>query len=167
ITPVNDSPVAVDNSAQLLEGGSFEVNVLGNDSDADAGDSFELTSVTVVDTPEYGSVNVTASGAIVYNPNENYFGEDSFTYTVADLAGAVSNAATVTMTVTPVNDAPMAQAQSQTLDEDNSLVITLVGSDIDNDDDTLQYFITEQVSQGVLEQLTNNSWRYTPEANFN
>ncbi|EPN4952878.1 Ig-like domain-containing protein [Vibrio diabolicus] len=167
ITPVNDAPVAVDNSAQLLEGGSFEVNVLGNDSDADAGDSFELTSVTVVDTPAYGSVNVTASGAIVYNPNENYFGEDSFTYTVADLAGAVSNAATVTMTVTPVNDAPMAQAQSQTFDEDNSLVITLVGSDIDNDDDTLQYFITEQVSHGVLEQLTNNSWRYTPEANFN
>ncbi|MFH4731437.1 Ig-like domain-containing protein [Vibrio diabolicus] len=167
ITPVNDAPVAVDNSAQLLEGGSFEVNVLGNDSDADAGDSFELTSVTVVDTPAYGSVNVTASGAIVYNPNENYFGEDSFTYTVADLAGAVSNVATVTMTVTPVNDAPMAQAQSQTLDEDNSLVITLVGSDIDNDDDTLQYLITEQVSNGVLEQLTNNGWRYTPEANFN
>ncbi|MCS0048817.1 tandem-95 repeat protein [Vibrio antiquarius] len=167
ITPVNDAPVAVDNSAQLLEGGSFEVNVLGNDSDADAGDSFELTSVTVVDTPAYGSVNVTASGAIVYNPNENYFGEDSFTYTVADLAGAVSNVATVTMTVTPVNDAPMAQAQSQTLDEDNSLVITLVGSDIDNDDDTLQYLITEQVSHGVLEQLTNNGWRYTPEANFN
>ncbi|WP_259344984.1 Ig-like domain-containing protein [Vibrio diabolicus] len=167
ITPVNDAPVAVDNSAQLLEGGSFEVNVLGNDSDADAGDSFELTSVTVVDTPAYGSVNVTASGAIVYNPNENYFGEDSFTYTVADLAGAVSNVATVTMTVTPVNDAPIAQAQSQTLDEDNSLVITLVGSDIDNDDDTLQYLITEQVSHGVLEQLTNNGWRYTPEANFN
>ncbi|HHF3110832.1 TPA: Ig-like domain-containing protein [Vibrio diabolicus] len=167
ITPVNDAPVAVDNSAQLLEGGSFEVNVLGNDSDADAGDSFELTSVTVVDTPAHGSVNVTASGAIVYNPNENYFGEDSFTYTVADLAGAVSNVATVTMTVTPVNDAPMAQAQSQTLDEDNSLVITLVGSDIDNDDDTLQYLITEQVSHGVLEQLTNNGWRYTPEANFN
>ncbi|MCF7456152.1 Ig-like domain-containing protein [Vibrio sp. A1-1] len=167
ITPVNDAPVAVDNSAQLLEGGSFEVNVLGNDSDADAGDSFELTSVTVVDTPAYGSVNVTASGAIVYNPNENYFGEDSFTYTVADLAGAVSNVATVTMTVTPVNDAPMAQAQSQTLDEDKSLVITLVGSDIDNDDDTLQYLITEQVSHGVLEQLTNNSWRYTPEANLN
>ncbi len=167
ITPVNDAPVAVDNSAQLLEGGSFEVNVLGNDSDADVGDSFELTSVTVVDTPAHGSVNVTASGAIVYNPNENYFGEDSFTYTVADLAGAVSNAATVTMTVTPVNDAPMAQAQSQTLDEDNSLVITLVGSDIDNDDDTLQYLITEQVSYGVLEQLTNNSWRYTPEADFN
>ncbi|NMT18431.1 hypothetical protein HKA99_29230, partial [Vibrio parahaemolyticus] len=71
ITPVNDAPVAVDNSAQLLEGGSFEVNVLGNDSDADVGDSFELTSVTVVDTPAHGSVNVTASGAIVYNPNEN------------------------------------------------------------------------------------------------
>ncbi|EHA1125584.1 tandem-95 repeat protein, partial [Vibrio navarrensis] len=167
ITPVNDAPVAVDNSAQLLEEGSFEVNVLGNDSDVDTGDSFDLTSVKVVDQPAHGSVSVTASGAIVYSPEENYFGEDSFTYTVADAAGAVSNVATVTMTVTPVNDAPVAQAQSQTLDEDNSLVITLVGSDIDNDDDTLQYVITEQVSHGLLEPLTNNSWRYTPEANFN
>ncbi|WP_252973552.1 Ig-like domain-containing protein [Vibrio navarrensis] len=167
ITPVNDAPVAVDNSAQLLEEGSFEVNVLGNDSDVDTGDSFDLTSVKVVDQPAHGSVSVTVSGAIVYSPEENYFGEDSFTYTVADAAGAVSNVATVTMTVTPVNDAPMAQAQSQTLDEDNSLVITLVGSDIDNDDDTLQYVITEPVSHGVLEPLTNNSWRYTPEANFN
>ncbi|WP_229599853.1 Ig-like domain-containing protein [Vibrio navarrensis] len=167
ITPVNDAPVAVDNSAKLLEEGSFEVNVLGNDSDVDTGDSFDLTSVNVVDQPAHGRVSVTASGAIVYSPEENYFGEDSFTYTVADAAGAVSNVATVTMTVTPVNDAPMAQAQSQTLDEDNSLVITLVGSDIDNDDDTLQYVITEPVSHGVLEPLTNNSWRYTPEANFN
>ncbi|WP_369435801.1 Ig-like domain-containing protein [Vibrio cidicii] len=167
ITPVNDAPVAVDNSAQLLEEGSFEVNVLGNDSDVDTGDSFDLTSVKVVDEPAHGRVSVTASGAIVYSPEENYFGEDSFTYTVADAAGAVSNVATVTMTVTPVNDAPMAQAQSQTLDEDKSLVITLVGSDIDNDDDTLQYVITEPVSHGVLEPLTNNSWRYTPEANFN
>ncbi|WP_338018308.1 Ig-like domain-containing protein [Vibrio navarrensis] len=167
ITPVNDAPVAVDNSAQLLEEGSFEVNVLGNDSDVDTGDRFDLTSVNVVDKPAHGSVSVTASGAIVYRPEENYFGEDSFTYTVADAAGAVSNVATVTMTVTPVNDAPMAQAQSQTLDEDKSLVITLVGSDIDNDDDTLQYVITEPVSHGVLEPLTNNSWRYTPEANFN
>ncbi len=167
ITPVNDAPVAVDNSAQLLEEGSFEVNVLGNDSDVDTGDSFDLTSVNVVDQPAHGSVSVTASGAIIYSPEEDYFGEDSFTYTVADVAGAVSNVATVTMTVTPVNDAPMAQAQSQTLDEDNSLVITLVGSDIDNDDDTLQYVITEPVSHGVLEPLTNNSWRYTPEANFN
>ncbi|NVC63650.1 tandem-95 repeat protein [Vibrio sp. 05-20-BW147] len=167
IMPVNDAPVAVDNSAQLLEEGSFEVNVLGNDSDVDTGDSFDLTSVNVVDQPAHGSVSVTASGAIIYRPEENYFGEDSFTYTVADVAGAVSNVATVTMTVTPVNDAPMAQAQSQTLDEDNSLVITLVGSDIDNDDDTLQYVITEPVSHGVLEPLNNNSWRYTPEANFN
>nr|WP_156478466.1 Ig-like domain-containing protein [Vibrio cidicii] len=153
ITPVNDAPVAVDNSAQLLEEGSFEVNVLGNDSDVDTGDSFDLTSVKVVDEPAHGRVSVTASGAIVYSPEENYFGEDSFTYTVADAAGAVSNVATVTMTVTPVNDAPMAQAQSQTLDEDKSLVITLVGSDIDNDDDTLQYVITEQVSHGVLETV--------------
>ncbi|EPN8460490.1 Ig-like domain-containing protein [Vibrio cidicii] len=167
ITPVNDAPVAVDNSAQLLEEGSFEVNVLGNDSDVDTGDSFDLTSVKVVDEPAHGRVSVTASGAIVYSPEENYFGEDSFTYTVADAVGAVSNVATVTMTVTPVNDAPMAQAQSQTMDEDKSLVITLVGSDIDNDDDTLQYVITEPVSHGVLEPLTNNSWRYTPEANFN
>ncbi|UXI03214.1 Ig-like domain-containing protein [Photobacterium sp. TY1-4] len=166
LAPVNDAPVAVDNTAQLLEEGSFEVNVLGNDTDVDLddGDSLNPASVTVVRAPVNGQVQVTSAGAIVYTANENYFGEDTFTYTVKDAAGAVSNEATVTMTVTPVNDAPVAIAQAQMLDEDTTLTLTLGGTDIE--DDALVYSITESTSNGELEQLGDNSWRYTPNANF-
>ncbi|MDN3389422.1 Ig-like domain-containing protein, partial [Pseudoalteromonas sp. APC 4017] len=145
--------------------GSFEVNVLGNDSDVDTGDSLDVSSVTVVSAPSNGQTQVTATGAIIYTANTNYFGTDSFTYTVKDSNGATSNEASVTMTVTPVNDAPVAVAQTLSLDEDSSLLITLVANDIENDD--LTYRIDNDVAQGTLVQQSNDSWLYTPNANFN
>ncbi|MFC3031623.1 tandem-95 repeat protein, partial [Pseudoalteromonas fenneropenaei] len=165
ITAINDAPVAVDNQAQLLEDGSFEVNVLGNDTDVDTGDSFDLTSVTVVKAPTKGTTQVTQTGAIVYTPTANSNGTDTFTYTVKDQAGAVSNEATVTMTVTPVNDAPLASSQTLTLNEDNSLTITLAATDIEND--TLSYSIVTDVNNGTLTQQSTNTWVYTPTLNFN
>ena len=134
INAVNDAPVALDNTAQLQEEGSFEVNVLGNDSDVDIGDSLDVSSVTVVSAPSNGQTQVTATGAIIYTANADYYGDDSFTYTVKDSNGAISNLATVTMTVNPVNDAPLGIPQSLILAEDNSVLITLVGSDIENDE---------------------------------
>ncbi|MFK3859472.1 tandem-95 repeat protein, partial [Pseudoalteromonas rhizosphaerae] len=165
INAVNDAPVALDNTAQLQEEGSFEVNVLGNDSDVDIGDSLDVSSVTVVSAPSNGQTQVTATGAIIYTANADYFGDDSFTYTVKDSNGAVSNLATVTMTVNPVNDAPLGIPQSLILAEDNSVLITLVGSDIENDD--LSYRLDEGALHGSLVQQSNDSWLYTPNANYN
>ncbi|KTF15491.1 Ig-like domain-containing protein, partial [Pseudoalteromonas sp. H105] len=133
INAINDAPVALDNTAQLQEEGQFEVNVLGNDSDVDEGDSLDVSSVTVVSDATNGQTSVTNTGAIIYTANANFFGNDSFTYTVKDSQGAVSNVATVTMTVTSVNDKPVASAQAQTLDEDGSILLTLVATDVDQD----------------------------------
>ncbi|WP_231100785.1 Ig-like domain-containing protein [Pseudoalteromonas luteoviolacea] len=165
LTPVNDAPVANDNTATLQEEGSFEVNVLGNDSDVDDNDSFNLASVTVVDKPQFGQATVNAQGAIVYTPNEHYFGDDTFTYTVQDSSGATSNKATVTMTVTPVNDAPVAQNQELELNEDSSLLVTL--SAIDQESDTLSYRIVSTVSNGTIVAQSGTSWLYTPTEHFN
>ncbi|WP_446440787.1 tandem-95 repeat protein [Pseudoalteromonas sp. 1181_04] len=165
INAVNDAPVALDNTAQLQEEGSFEVNVLGNDSDVDIGDSLDVSSVTVVSAPSNGQTQVTATGAIIYTANADYYGDDSFTYTVKDSNGEVSNLATVTMTVNPVNDAPLGIPQSLILAEDNSVLITLVGSDIENDD--LSYRLDEGALHGSLVQQSNDSWLYTPNANYN
>ncbi|OUS67960.1 hypothetical protein B5G52_20825 [Pseudoalteromonas sp. A601] len=165
INAVNDAPVAMDNTAQLQEEGSFEVNVLGNDSDVDTGDSLDVSSVTVVSAPSNGQTQVTATGAIIYTANADYFGSDSFTYTVKDSNGATSNEASVTMTVTPVNDAPLGLPQSLILAEDNSVLITLAGSDIENDE--LSYRIDEGALHGSLVQQSNDSWLYTPNANYN
>ncbi|MCF2859763.1 Ig-like domain-containing protein [Pseudoalteromonas sp. SMS1] len=165
LTPVNDAPVAIDNTASLQEEGVFEVNVLGNDTDVDVNDSFNLASVTVVDQPQFGQAMVNAQGAIVYTPNANYFGDDTFTYTVEDAAGAISNKATVTMTVIPVNDAPVAVDQNLSLDEDASLLVTLSGTD--QESDTLSYQIQSGVSNGTLEAQSDTTWLYTPSAHFN
>ncbi|MBB1420121.1 tandem-95 repeat protein, partial [Pseudoalteromonas sp. SG44-1] len=165
INAVNDAPVALDNTAQLQEEGSFEVNVLGNDSDVDIGDSLDVSSVTVVSAPSNGQTQVTATGAIIYTANADYYGDDSFTYTVKDSNGEVSNLATVTMTVNPVNDAPVAQTQTLNLDEDASLLITLLATDIEND--SLTYRIDTDVAHGTLVQQSSDSWLYTPAADYN
>ncbi|WP_415836000.1 tandem-95 repeat protein, partial [Pseudoalteromonas mariniglutinosa] len=94
INAINDAPVAMDNTAQLQEEGSFEVNVLGNDSDVDTGDSLDASSVTIVTDATNGQTQITATGAIIYTANADYFGSDSFTYTVKDSNGATSNVAT-------------------------------------------------------------------------
>ncbi|WP_138543612.1 Ig-like domain-containing protein, partial [Pseudoalteromonas rubra] len=165
LTPVNDAPVAVDNSVELQEEGSFEVNVLGNDFDVDEGDSFDLSSVTVVSAAQNGQTTVTAQGTIVYTANTNYFGNDSFTYTVKDQAGAVSNEATVTLSVTPINDAPVVEGQVLSLNEDDTLLVTLSGTDPDAD--VLTYSIVSGVSSGSLQQQSDTTWLYTPNADFN
>ncbi|MBB1411769.1 tandem-95 repeat protein, partial [Pseudoalteromonas sp. SG44-17] len=108
---------------------------------------------------------VTATGAIIYTANADYYGDDSFTYTVKDSNGAISNLATVTMTVNPVNDAPVAQTQTLNLDEDASLLITLLATDIEND--SLTYRIDTDVAHGTLVQQSSDSWLYTPAADYN
>ncbi|WP_016710209.1 Ig-like domain-containing protein, partial [Pseudoalteromonas haloplanktis] len=165
INAINDAPVAMDNTAQLQEEGAFEVNVLGNDSDVDTGDSLDVSSVSIVTDATNGQTQITATGAIIYTANADYFGSDSFTYTVKDSNGATSNVATVTMTVNPVNDAPIAQAQTLRLAEDETILITLTGSDIEND--ALSYRIDEGTLHGSLVQQSNDSWLYTPTANYN
>jgi hypothetical protein len=104
-----------------------------------------------------------ATGAFTYTPAANVSGVDSFTYKVSDVHG-VSNVATVTVTIAPVNDAPAAQPGQVATDEDMPVSGTLAGSDLEGN--TLTYAI---VSQGILGRvvLTNaatGAFSYTPAA---
>jgi DNA/RNA endonuclease G (NUC1) len=103
ITPLNDNPDAVDDTATVAEdSGANTINVRANDGDVD-GDTLTVTAVT---QGTNGAVAITNSGVDVsYTPNANFFGTDSFTYTVSDGNGG-SDTATVNITVTNVNDAP-------------------------------------------------------------
>jgi hypothetical protein len=104
ISPINDNPDAIDDSPTIAEdSGANTINVRGNDNDVD-GDTLTVTAVT---QGTNGSVAITNGGADVsYTPNANFFGADSFTYTVNDGNGG-SDTATVNVTVTNVNDAPV------------------------------------------------------------
>ncbi|USD30450.1 tandem-95 repeat protein [Pseudoalteromonas sp. SCSIO 43201] len=151
ITPVNDAPVAKENTAQLLEDGSVEVNVLGNDTDVDS--ELKSTSVTVVQQPKNGTAKVTVKGAILYTPNGNYFGNDELIYTVEDTEGLVSNQAKVTITIESVNDAPVISGTpSQSVDEDQAYRFTPAVSDVDQD--ALTFSIENQPSWTRFDDAT-------------
>ncbi|HEY8572918.1 Ig-like domain-containing protein, partial [Phenylobacterium sp.] len=111
VTGANDGPVAVaDASAAVEDGSAVTINVLANDTDADAGDSKTLVSVDT--TGAVGSVTANPDGTVSYNPGgafqnlaQGQTTTDTFTYTMRDAAGAVSTA-TVTVTIMGTNDAP-------------------------------------------------------------
>ena len=102
---MNDAPNAVDDVLTTAEDtASAPLNVLANDSDVD-GDALAVTTLTP--TAGHGTVSCTAAGSRTYTPALNYNGPDSFTYSISDGNGG-SDTATVSITVTPVNDAPNA-----------------------------------------------------------
>jgi VCBS repeat-containing protein len=100
VDSVNDAPVAVDDGpfAVGVAGGSFVLpvpGVLGNDSDPE-GDA--LTAVKVSD-PSHGTVSLNANGSFTYTHDGSGSTSDSFTYRAKDGSGALSNVATVSLTI--------------------------------------------------------------------
>ncbi len=96
---VDGTPVATDDTVSTVKDLTKTINVLANDTDADG--TLDVTSVTIVDSPLHGTVTVNAtSGVITYKPTSGYMGSDTFTYTIKDNEGNVSNVATVTLDVT-------------------------------------------------------------------
>ncbi len=103
---------------------------------------------------------------VLYTPDENFFGTDSFTYIAKDSNGGVSDKATVSITITPVNDAPTSLSSYDSLDEDYVTTFNLTGDDVDGD--TLSYIITDSVKNGTVEFIDDNGRvLYTPDADFN
>ena len=101
----NQAPVAENDSYIILEdipllAEAFE-GVLLNDSDANN----DPLTAALVTGPSYGTLTLNADGSFYYTPNANFSGSDSFTYKAND-GTTDSNAATVSITVDPVNDAP-------------------------------------------------------------
>ena len=169
VTPVNDVPVASDDSYSTDEDTALTVSavagVLANDADVD-GDS--LTAVLDA-SPTNGALTLFVStGSFVYTPNANFNGVDSFTYHADDGTDA-SNIVTVTITVTPVNDAPTAVDDSYAVDEEATLFDLAPGvlsNDADVDRDILTTVLATDVSFGTLTLNDNGSFAYTPSVDF-
>ena len=100
-----------------------------------------------------------------YTPNENYFGSDSFTFEAVDTtAKKILNTATASITINPVNDAPVVE-DMQELEgiEDTELTITLSGTDIDGDN--LSFEVDTAPTQGSITE-NGTTFTYTPNQDF-
>ncbi|MBC7973682.1 MAG: tandem-95 repeat protein, partial [Myxococcales bacterium] len=162
VTSVDDPPVAAGDAASVAEDSSVTFDVVANDSDIDEGDELTLFSVT---TPAHGTASITSEHRVTYTPAANYGGGDTFSYTVRDGSGA-SDTATVTINVTPVNDVPLANADTGTLDEDASATIDVVANDFDLDGDPLTITAVTQPAHGLASIADGHRVTYTPAPNY-
>ncbi len=169
----SNPPVAADDNAEVNENDSVVIDVLANDTDPD-GDLLPST-LTIVSEPQFGDLSIDPdTGAITYSPNDDYVGEDSFSYEVSDAAGNTSGPATVSILVNPVNEAPLAQDDTYDVDEDLSLVADgqpiegVLFNDTDPDGDQLTVNTTpvSDVSNGTLVLNSDGTFTYTPDEDF-
>src|SRR6056300_1728767 len=158
VSAVNDAPVADAKTATTSEEGSVTITLSGSDQDGDSL-SYSITQ------PSNGSAVLGEDGVTVtYTPDANFNGTDSFTYMAND-GTANSAPATVTVSVSAVNDAPVADAKTATTSEEGDVTITLSGSD--QDGDSLSYSITQPSNGSAVLGEDGVTVTYTPDANFN
>ncbi|HHB9288322.1 TPA: tandem-95 repeat protein, partial [Vibrio parahaemolyticus] len=164
--PVNFTvaPVAdiVADKATVVEDTPTIIKVLGNDTFE--GDD-KVVSLDTNNGPANGTVSVNPDGSVTYTPNDNYHGEDTFTYIVT--SGGVSESAIVEVNVTPVNDAPVAKDDTAITDEDTPVTIDVLSNDTDVDGDKLSIqSATVPEAQGKVE-IVDGKLVFTPAENFN
>ncbi|EGQ8451454.1 tandem-95 repeat protein [Vibrio parahaemolyticus] len=158
------APVAdiVADSARVVEDTPTIIKVLGNDTFE--GDD-KVVSLDTNNGPANGTVSVNPDGSVTYTPNDNYHGEDTFTYIVT--SGGVSESAIVEVNVTPVNDAPVAKDDTAITDEDTPVTIDVLSNDTDVDGDKLSIqSATVPEAQGKVE-IVDGKLVFTPAENFN
>jgi uncharacterized RmlC-like cupin family protein len=156
ISEVNQAPTALAKSTSVAEDGSVAITLTANDPDGDS------LTFAVTQAPTRGSLTGTAPN-LTYRPNANLSGTDSFKFNAGD--GRLTSAdATVSITINAVNDRPVANAASKSLNEDSFVAITLTGSDVEGS--PLNFSITTSPSNGTLSGSLPNV-TYTPTANFN
>ena len=146
----NLPPVASDDSFSVEPSATATWAVLANDSDSDG--TLDASTVTLTSIPAVGTATVNPStGEVQYQHNGSAGTSDSFTYTVADNDGAVSNQATVTVTIIP-NQAPVAANDTASVVRGASVEIPVLSNDLDSDGtiDPSSVTITAQPAEGTV-----------------
>nr|WP_324259575.1 retention module-containing protein [Cellvibrio fontiphilus] len=159
--PANNAPVASDLALTTDEDVPVNGAISASDSDGDS------LSYTVSSAPASGVVVLNpATGTFTYTPNSNYSGNDSFVVTVSDGKGGTTTS-TVTIGVSPINDAPTANNDTAVVNEGGSVTVAVRGNDTDPENDPLTVIGVTQGANGsvVIDAVTGNPI-YTPNAGF-
>ncbi len=161
VTPVADAPIPRDTSITTAEDTPVDGNVY-----ADNVDGGPLT-YHVESGPTHGSLTAfdQTTGTFTYSPEQDYFGSDEFTFSADNsVPGKLANG-TVSITITPVNDAPIARDTSVTTDEDVALNAHVYGYDID--DATITFELASSPAHGSITAFDGNTGAFTYEPNLN
>lgn len=166
LTP-NTAPVAGFDTVTMYLNTEVNIDVTANDSDSDAGDG--ITRVEIMTLPLHGVVAVNGL-QIYYRPTTDYTGTDLFTYRVHDSWGAPSNNALISITVRPLNTAPVANDDYYTCyTEIGSLSVSAPGvfsNDSDDNSFTLQSYDATSVHGGTISMSSTGAFTYTPASGF-
>jgi Ca2+-binding RTX toxin-like protein len=174
VTPVaavvpNNPPLAEADTYEIAEDGLLEVaapGVLANDTDPD-GDTLQIGRIVTYATN--GTVTPQRDGSFTYEPDADFYGTDFWGYKATD-GTDLSNASRVTITVSPVNDAPVASADSYSVDEDQHLTVDAPGvlaNDTDVEGDPLTAVLDVGPSHGTLVELNaDGSFQYEPDPDY-
>ncbi|EHR7857705.1 TPA: tandem-95 repeat protein, partial [Vibrio parahaemolyticus] len=161
ILPINDAPNAENDVITTEEDTAVTINVLVNDSDVE-GDVLSIQSASV--PSEQGSVDI-VDGKLVFTPAENFNGEATITYIVTD--GDLTDEAKVSVTVTPVNDSPVAVDDTTSIQEDTAVTIDVLTNDTDVDGDKLSIESASVPKEQGTVEVVDGKLVFTPAENFN
>jgi len=157
----NTPPVANNDFVQLAEDQNAVFDVLTNDTDPDGTD----LTITKLSAATHGTVSLLGDGQVSYTPVPDFFGSDSFTYEVTDADGLTSSA-TVNVTVTPVNDVPIALNDVLKVDENSTATVDVLANDRDLDSDALALIGVTDGANGSASLTADGQITYTPNADF-
>ncbi|MBB4145874.1 hypothetical protein GGQ72_004440 [Rhizobium rhizoryzae] len=161
VNPINDAPIATNLFVTIDEDNPVSIAPVARDVD---GDTLSF-GIEAGKGPSNGSVIFNAqTGKFDYTPAKDFFGSDSFTYTVSDGKGGTTSA-TASIIINPINDAPALSDMTASTDEDNSVSFKLQA--VDPEGDRLSFTIESGVSHGslLLNTVTGDS-TYTPNKDF-
>ena len=162
ISNVNSYPLAVVDNVSTNEDTPLNGNLAAND--IPSGDGGNVWSK--VSDPLHGTVVVNADGTFTYTPTANYSGLDNFAYKITDANGDISTAS-VNITVTKVNHAPVATNDTKITNEDTPIRISVLSNDTDVDGDVLTITSTTNPTNGTVAVNADGTIIYSPTLNFN
>ncbi len=160
INNIEDTPVVVDElSIKSAEDQSITIDIADHAFDAD-GDELIVTSTT---DPANGTVTIDGS-QIIYTPNSNYNGNDSFDYVISDGTNELTK--TINLEISAENDVPIVVTSETEVQEDGAVIIDIIRDVIDSDGDNLTIESISNPANGAAE-IIENKIVYVPKANYN
>ncbi|MCT8950425.1 tandem-95 repeat protein [Pseudomonas tolaasii] len=165
VAPVNDPP-SVSNATLALDEDTVGTMTLEvSDVDLEFEGDSHTWSIMTAPNAAHGTASI-AGNKLTFTPVKDWNGTTMLTYRATDSKGANSNTATITITVRPVNDAPVASNRTLTVAEDTAGTLTLVATDVDGDALTYSLVTAPNAAHGTV-TISSDKATFTPKPNWN